>query len=264
MRMSLSLGTGPLGGHPAGAFNFDLDAASPAHRLYFADEPRRIRAVIGDATVLDTTRAKLLYETGIPPRVYAPLDDYAMDRFTPTDTSTHCPFKGDASYWSFRDTDVTICDVLWGYQVPQQNSAFLAGHAALYPDKVDAWFVEDDRVLGHLRDPFHRVDVHDSSRAVVVRVGGREVARSPRPKVLFETGLPLRVYVPPADVDPAAVRPGSGLRTVCPYKGEATYWTVNGVEDAAWSYEAPLPDALRAQGHLSFDTSKDGVEVDLG
>jgi uncharacterized protein (DUF427 family) len=65
-------------------------------------------------------------------------------------------------------------------------------------------------------------------------------------------------------VVPESVHAGSGLRTICPYKGEASYWTVGGVEDAAWSYEAPLPDALRVQGHLAFDTSKDGVEVELG
>jgi uncharacterized protein (DUF427 family) len=261
--MSLSLGTGPLAGHPAGAFNFDLAGAAPAHRLYFADDPRRIRAVVGDATVLDTRRAKLLYETGILPRVYAPLEDYATELLEPTDTTSHCPFKGDASYWTIRVDGRELTDALWGYPEPLPDAGWLAGHAALYPDRVDAWFVEDDRALGHLRDPFHRVDVHETSRPVVVRVAGREVARSPRPKLLFETGLPVRVYVPPADIDAGAVTRGSGKRTVCPYKGEASYWTVAGVEDAAWSYEAPLPDALRAQGHLCFDTSVDGVEVDL-
>ncbi len=67
-----------------------------------------------------------------------------------------------------------------------------------------------------------------------------------------------------SDVVPGLVSAGSGLRSVCPYKGEATYWTVGGVQDAAWSYETPLPDALRAQGHLCFDEGADGVEVTLG
>jgi len=262
--MSLSLGDGPLGGHPAGAFNFDLDAAAPKHRIYFAAEQRRLRAVVGDVVVLDTTRARLLYETGIPPRVYAPLEDYTLDEhFVATDSTTHCPFKGDASYWTLRVNGREEADVLWTYRAPLPEAAWLAGYAALYPKRVDAWFVEDDRVFSHLRDPFHRVDVHDSSREVVVRIGGAEIARTSRPKLLFETGLPVRAYVPSADLDPALVTPGSGKRTTCPYKGEATYWTVAGVQDAAWSYEAPLPDTLRAAGHLSFDGSLDGVEVEL-
>jgi uncharacterized protein (DUF427 family) len=261
--MSLSIGTGPLAGSPAGAFNFDLAAASPAHRIYFADDERRHRAVVGDDVVLDTTRAKLLYETGIPPRIYAPLEDFPERFRTPTDTSTHCPFKGDAAYWTIRAGGRALPDALWAYPDPLPDAWWLAGYGCLYADKVDAWFVEDDRAVGHPRDPFHRVDVHDSSRAVVVRIGGEEVARSPRPRLVFETGLPLRVYVPPADVRAGAVVPGSGKRTVCPYKGEASYWTVNGVEDAAWSYELPLADAARAAGHLAFDTSIDGVEVEL-
>ncbi len=262
--MSLSLGTGPLAGHPAGAFNFDLDAAAPKHRIYFAEDPRRLRAVVDETVVLDTTRARLLYETGIALRIYAPLEDYAMDAFTATDTTTHCRFKGDASYWTLRVNDRTEEDVLWAYPEPLDDTPFLAGYAALYEKRVDAWFVEDDRVFGHLRDPFHRVDVHESSREVVVRVAGAEIARTTRAKLVFETGVPVRAYIPSSELAPElVVTAGSGKRTVCPYKGEATYWTVAGVEDAAWSYEAPLPDALRAAGHLSFDTKVDGVEVSI-
>jgi uncharacterized protein (DUF427 family) len=257
--MSLSLGTGPLAGHPAGAFNFDLDEAAPKHRIYFAEDPRRLRAIVGDTVVLDTTRARLLYETGIGPRIYAPLGDYALDHFEATDHTTHCPFKGDASYWSLGELE----NVLWAYRTPLPEASFLGGYAALYQNRVDAWFAEDDRVFAHLRDPFHRVDVHDSSREVVVRVGGEEVARTSHPKLLFETGIAVRAYVPPAEIRPESVKPGSGKRSVCPYKGEATYWTVNGIEDAAWSYEAPLPDALRAAGHLCFDTKVDGVDVTI-
>lgn len=140
----------------------------------------------------------------------------------------------------------------------------LTGFATLDTDKVDAWFVEDDRVVGHLRDPYHRVDAHVSSRRAVVRRDGEVIADSARPVLIFETGLPTKVYVPPADVRPGAVSSGSGKRTICPYKGEATYWNVGPLTDAAWSYETPLPDALRAQAHLCFDDSMDGLTVELG
>jgi uncharacterized protein (DUF427 family) len=258
--MSLSLGTGPLAGEPGGAFNFDLSHA-PAHRIFFTDYPRRLRAVIGERVVLDTTRAKLLYETGILPVPYVPLEDFDRTLLEPTEHSTHCPFKGDASYWTVRAGDRVEENAVWAYEDPLPDAPWLRGYGALYWKKADGWFVEEEPVFSHLRDPFHRVDVHESSRPVTVTVGGRVIARSARPKLLFETGLPMRVYVPRADVVAGVLAPAE-KRTTCPYKGEATYWSVDGVAEAAWSYETPLPEATKAQGHVSFDG--DGIEVELG
>jgi len=262
--MTLTLGSGPLAGRPGGQFNFDLEAA-PAHRIFFEAYPRRLRAVIGDRVVLDTVRGHLLHETGIPPVPYAPLEDFDQALLEPTDTSTHCPFKGDASYFSLRVGDRLAEDAVWTYEEPLEPAPWLRGQAALYWGKADAWFVEEERVYGRLRDPYHRVDVLESSRPVTVRVRGRVVARSERPKLLFETGLPPRVYVPPSDVAPDALAP-SEKRTVCPYKGEASYWEVRAdgaqLADAAWSYEAPLPEAIKVQGHVAFDGEQ--VEVELG
>ncbi len=262
--MSLTLGSGPLAPTTTStaAWNVDLSGAPP-HRLVFQPDLRRIRALVGDTVVLDTTRAHLLHETAIMPVVYAPLEDFAEGAWADSATSTHCPFKGDAAYRSLTG-DRPIDDLLWLYPEPVEAASFLKGFGALYADKVDAWFVEQDRVFGHLKDPYHRVDAHVSSRSVTVRRDGEVVARTDRPVLVFETGLPVRAYVPPADVLPGAISSGSGLRTVCPYKGESTYWNVGPVEDAAWSYESPLPDALRAQGHLCFDDSKNEITVELG
>jgi uncharacterized protein (DUF427 family) len=254
--MSLSLGTGPLAGSPGGEFNFSLDDA-PKHRIFFADFAPRLRALLGGSAVFDTTRAKLLYETGIPPVPYIPLEDFDAARLERTGHSTHCPFKGDASYWSVGDAE----NVVWAYEDPKPESAWLKGYAAVYWNRMDGWFVEEDAVFSRLKDPYHRVDVHESSRPVVVRAGGEVIARSECPKLLFETGLKMRVYVPRADVA-AGVLSRAEKRTQCPYKGEATYWSLPGTADAAWSYEAPLPEAVKIQGHVSFDA--EGVEVELG
>ncbi len=258
--MSLSYGTGPLAGTPAGEFNFDWNGA-PKHRIFYADYAPRLRAVAGDRAVFDTTRAKLLYETGIPAVPYVPLEDFDHSLLTPTDHSTHCPFKGDASYWTLTVGDRVEENVVWAYQDPNPEAAWLKGYAAVYYKRMDGWFVEDEPVFGHLRDPYHRVDVHESSRPVTVTVNGEVVARSNRPKLLFETGLPMRVYVPRADV-PADLLTASDTRTVCAYKGQSTYWSMADYADVAWSYEAPLPEAVKVQGHVSF--YGDGVEVDLG
>ncbi len=257
--MSLTTGTGPLGGEP-GDTNYTLDA--PPHRLLFEPDPRRLRALVGDRVVLDSMRAHLLHETGLLPVAYVPLEDLDAELLQRTQTSTHCPFKGDASYWSLHVGDRVIEDAVWGYEDPLERAPWLRGFAALDRRRADAWLVEDDPVAGHLRDPYHRVDVHRASRTVTVTASGEVVARSTRPMLVFETSLAPRAYLPRADVRPGVLAP-SATRTVCPYKGEACYWHVEAgagsLADAAWSYESPLPEAMRAAGHVSFA----GVEVVL-
>jgi uncharacterized protein (DUF427 family) len=258
--MSLTFGTGPFAGDPAGTFNFDLSAA-PKHRIFFHDYPGRLRALVGDRVVLDTVRGKLLHETGLLPVPYAPLDDFDAELLERTGHTTHCPFKGDASYWTVRAGDTLVENAVWAYEEPLAESSWLQGYGALYWSKASAWFVEEERVFAHLRDPFHRVDVHESSRPVTVSVDGQVVARSERPKLLFETGLAARVYIPPSDVVPGVLGE-SDKRTVCPYKGHARYLSAAGVEDAAWTYDAPLPDAIKVQEHVCFDDER--VTVELG
>jgi uncharacterized protein (DUF427 family) len=258
--MSLTTGTGPLAGSPGGAFNFSLDQA-PKHRIFYADFPRRLRAVVGGRVLFDTEGAKLLYETGIMPVPYIPLEDFDQSLLERTDHSTHCPFKGDASYFTVRAGDRVEENAVWEYREPNPEAPWLQGYAAPYWKKMDAWFVEEDPVFGHLRDPYHRVDVHESSRPVTVRADGRVIAHTERPKLLFETGLETRVYIPRADIAAGALTQAE-KRTVCPYKGQATYWSLDSIADAAWSYEAPLAEAAKIAGHVSFDAK--GVEVDVG
>jgi uncharacterized protein (DUF427 family) len=180
-----------------------------------------------------------------------------------TGTRTHCPFKGDASYWSATVGDRVVEDALWAYEEPLPDAPWLRGFGAFYWDRVDEWHVEDERVP-RLRDPYHRVDVHPSSREVVVRAGGVEIARSSRPLMVFETGAPPRAYLPREDVA-EGVLVASSKRTRCPYKGEARSWsvTVDGrtLEDVAWSYESPLREAEAVAGRVSFDG--EGVDVEI-
>ncbi len=130
-------------------------------------------------------------------------------------------------------------DAIWAYEKPLESAKWLAGLAALKWDLAEEWYVEDEVAFGpHLRDPYHRVDVFESSRPVTVRAGDRVLARTGRPKLLFETSLPLRVYVPRSDVVPGVLA-RSETRTQCAYKGDATYFSlqVDGrrIEDGASS-----------------------------
>ena len=259
--MSLSLGSGPLGRSPAGTFNFDIDGAAPAHRIYFADFLPRVRAKLAGRTVLDTTRGKLLYESGIPPRFYAPVEDFDAAALSRSDRSTHCAFKGDASDWSVSVNGTSAENAVWAYEAPIAEASWLDGYASLYHDKADEWWVEDERVTGGaLRDPFHRIDVLPSSRRVRVTAGDDVLVDSDRAVLLFETGLPPVAYVPRADVR-GTIEPAE-KRTSCPYKGEAGYLTVAGIADAAWSYEYPRPESTGIAGRVAFDPAK--VTVTLG
>jgi len=253
--MSLTFPGAPLAAESPATTNYDIDG--PKHRLFLHPFPRRVRARFAGETVLDSVRGALLHESQILPRLYVPLDDLRADLLERTDHSTHCPFKGDASYWSLRVGDRVAENAVWAYEDPLPAAAWLRGLASVYPERVDAWFDEDEEISGHLRDPYHRVDARRSSRRIEVRVNGDVVARSERPVVVFETGLPLRFYLPREDVR-ADLRP-SETTSVCPYKGLATYWSLDGIDDAAWSFEDPLESVLKARGNVCFDAEK--VEV---
>ena len=259
--MSLTTSRGPLSQQPA-AGNYRIEG--PAHRLFFEAFPRRVRSMFGEETILDTRRGKLLHETGLLPQLYVPREDVRTDLMASTDKRTYCPFKGEASYWTLRVAERSAHNAVWAYSEPLEGAAWLRDHLAFYWSSLDAWLDEDEEVQGHLRDPYHRVDVRASSRRVRVRAGGAVIADTMQPKVLSETGLPNRFYIPAEDVRQECVE-RSAKRTVCPYKGAASYRTIRIggelIEDAAWVYEEPLENALKVRGHLSF--MAEGVEVDL-
>lgn len=251
--MSLTRYPGPLGADKREATNYRIDG--PAHRLFMHDFGRRLRATFAGQTVFDTTKAMLLHETGLLPQGYVPFDDINTALLTPTEHHTYCPFKGTASYWSVTVGDRTAENAVWGYPEPNQEAAWLDGYAGFYWDAMDEWYDEDERVNGHLRDPFHRVDVRASSRHITVKAGDVVLAETTRPRLLSETAMPNRFYIPREDVRIEHLTP-SQTQTVCPYKGAASYWSVtaNGktLTDAAWSYPEADGDARGVSGYLSF------------
>ncbi len=214
---------GPLSGHPPKTVNYVIEG--PAHKLLMHEFPRRLRATFGGQTVVDTTRAVLLHETGLPPQVYVPIDDIRADLIEPTDHHTYCPFKGTASYWTVTAGGQQAENAIWSYPDPNQEASWLAGYAGFYWDAMDEWFDEDEQVHGHLRDPYHRVDVRRSSRPVRVKAGDTVLAETTHPLLLSETGLPNRFYIPAQDVRQDLLEP-SDTHTHCPYKGTASYWSV--------------------------------------
>lgn len=262
--MALTKGTGPFGEKRNGTFNFDTSVLK-AHTLYFEDCPKRVRAVFNGETVADSRRVKILHETGHLPVYYFPEEDLRRDLLEASEHTTHCPFKGDASYWSVRVGKRVAENAVWSYPEPIDSAPPLAGYAAFYWRKMDKWLEEDEETIGHPHDPYHRVDVLESSRHVKAVVNGVVVAETERPKILFETGLPPRYYFLPEDVYTEFLVE-SETKTVCPYKGVASHWSAEvddaHVEDSAWQYPEALPEATKVEGHFSFYVDKAELEVD--
>lgn len=136
----------------------------------------------------------------------------------------------------------------------------LGGYVVLDFYAFDAWYEEDEPIRGHPRDPFSRVDVRESSRAIRIEAGGVVLAESERARLLFETLIPVRFYLPREDVRVPLT--ASDTRSYCPYKGEASYWSTDAHADIAWSYEDPLPDLPMIAGLVAFWDERVDVFVD--
>jgi uncharacterized protein (DUF427 family) len=261
--MSLTIGSGPLAPGAAGTFNAQLGL--PDRLILFDPYLPRVRALFEGETVVDSFRTQLLHETGYLPRFYFPLADVREDLLEPSAKSVEVPAKGRASYRTLRVGDRTAPDAAWVFEDPVADASFLRDHVAFEWGAIDEWFAEDEQLFGHPRDPYSRIDVFKSTRRVRVSLDGELLAESRRPKVLYETALPPRFYLPPDDVRTELLVPSS-TRTRCAYKGSASYWHValgdRVVEDLVWTYRDPQHDAKPVADHLCFFNERVDLEVD--
>ncbi|MCW2497012.1 DUF427 domain-containing protein [Jatrophihabitans sp.] len=197
--------------------------------------PRRIRAMLAGRFVVDTTKARYVWEIANYPAYYLPAADI------------------DPA-------------VLAGLHV-KHGGGELAGYVRIRWTALDAWFEEDEQVFVHPRDPYTRVDALRSTRRVRVELDGVVLAESSSAVLVFETGLPTRHYLNRTDLNYDHLAP-SGTVTECPYKGTTSaYWNavINGTEhrDIAWAYDFPTRQLLPIAGLVAFydekvDTFLDG------
>ena len=261
--MGMMYGTGPLGLKPAGQFNFE--PPPPGTALYLEATPKRIRVIIGGETVADSRRAMLLQESGLQPVYYFPPRDVRSDLLEPTDRHTHCPKKGEASYYTIRVGDRVVKNGAWYYPDPLDGAPPITDLIAFYWDKVDTWLEEDEEVIGHARDPYHRIDLRKTSRHIRISLEGELLAETTGAVALFESNLPTRWYIPREDVV-AGLEP-SEKTSICPYKGHAGYYSVRLeggelIDDLVWYYADPFSDALGVAGLLCFYNERVDLELD--
>jgi uncharacterized protein (DUF427 family) len=199
--------------------------------LRYVPTERRVRA----DDVVDTTRALLVWEPRrIVPSYAVPLEDLRAEWAPGIPFAVHTA-PGEPVLVAGRA----------GFRLED-----LPGYVVLDFNAFDEWYEEDERVFGHPRDPFHRVDVRRSSRPLRIELDGAVLAETTSARMLFETSLPTRFYVPWEDIA-VALRP-SARRSYCPYKGQASYWSTDTAEDVAWSYEDPLPELGVIKGLVAF------------
>lgn len=220
---------------------------------------KRVRALVAGDEVVDSTRVVLVWEPQrVVPSFAVPIEDVrgelvsappaSEDGATPPVLHPGIGFahhSTDGEALSLQVAGATREGVAFAPADPD-----LAGYAILDFHGFDAWLEEDESLIGHPRDPFHRIDMRRSSREVRVERDGALLAQSRRAVLLFETSLPTRFYLPPEDVV-AELRP-SDRRTICAYKGHASYWSLDAGENLAWTYEDPLPEAAPVSGLVAF------------
>jgi uncharacterized protein (DUF427 family) len=226
--------------------------------------PKRVRAYLGGHVVLDTTEARLVWESSHHdlPHYYAPLRDVRAE-LIPTGRTKTSRSRGVGQLHTVRIGAGEAFEAALTY--PDSPVTALRDLVRIKFDAMDAWFEEDEEIYTHPRSPYTRIDILPTSRAVVVEADGHRIAETSQAHMLFETGLPARFYLPKVDVRLDLLVP-SALVTHCPYKGRAEYWSVRVGgklhEDAVWSYRHPLPESARLAGLLSFYPSRLDVMVD--
>lgn len=258
--------------------------AAGAGQLRHEPTAKRIRAVLGGTTVVDSTRGLLVWEPRrIVPSYAVPVDDVAGE-VVRTDAAvmgaaegarvrmphvSGSPVPSPSIPFAVHTAEGHAADVRAGGQ-DRPGAGFLpadpdlAGYVVLDFGAFEAWYEEDELNVAHPRNPFHRIDVLSSSRRVSLELDGQVLAESSRPMLLFETMLPTRYYLPREDVLAELV--ASGTRTYCAYKGQASYWSATSggrvLPDIAWTYEEPLHDAARVRGLIAFFTERIDVVLD--
>jgi uncharacterized protein (DUF427 family) len=250
-------------------------------QLRYEPTAKRVRASLGGNVVVDTVQAWLVWEprrvTPIfavpeqelladlaPPALPAPtVEEHAFAlRKGEAPTSLDPGTKFGRHTCAGEEFDVVTATATAPRAAFRPEDPDLAGYVVLDFTAFD-WLEDDEEIIGHPRDPFHRVDIRASSAEVDVALDGVTLARTNGAQLLYETLLPVRYYIPPSDVR-LDLMEESPKRTVCPYKGQASYWSYpesGQGRNIAWSYDRRYRDAAQIHGLISFYNERVDLRV---
>lgn len=195
---------------------------------YVEPHARRVEAFAGGQKVIDTERVMLMHQAGAP-----------------------------LSYL-FQPADVD--------GLPTEAETAAEGWVRVPWDAVDEWFEEGRRLVSYPPNPYHRVDCRPTRRQLRVALGETVLVDTDDTIILFETGLPPKLYVAPSHVRTDLLQPSETV-TYCNYKGFTTYYdaVVDGQRypDVAWVYSDPLPESAQINGYFSFEPTACAVTAAL-
>jgi len=221
---------------------------------------RWVRVQFNGESVADTKNAILVWPQGHMITYYFPMDDVRTEWLEPGRLGSD-----GKQYYDLRVGDRLAEAAAWSYPGATSGLADLEGYITFKWNKMDHWYEENEEVFVHPRDPYHRVDSIPSSRHIRVVIDGVTIAETKRPHLLFETGLPIRYYIPQEDIRMDLLEP-TRAATTCPYKGVASYWSIKIGDQIyrnyVWGYMDPMPESPKIKGLLSFFNEKMEIYVD--
>jgi uncharacterized protein (DUF427 family) len=220
-----------------------------------------MRIHFGGIWIADSEDVLLLFEPGHYPMAYFPEDDVSPNTLQRSEYTTRHPDLGLTSWFTVRAGEKTAQRGAWQHIDLPVHASELESRVAFAWPAMDAFYEEDERILGHAADSYHRIDIRQTSRRLVIRHHDRIIADTKRPLVLYESGFAPRWYVERADVDESALTPVEH-QTFCPYKGLCSYYDIGDARLAAWSYLDAYPQVGRISGMLSFEPDIISVQLD--
>jgi uncharacterized protein (DUF427 family) len=220
-----------------------------------------MRVRFGGTWIADSEHVVILFEPGRYPVAYFPESDIVPDTLERIDHTTQHPDLGSTSWYAVRAGEHTVQRGAWQHTSLPAHASELQARIAFAWRAMDAFYEEDERIIGHAADSYHRIDIRQTSRKLVVRHRDQIITDTTRPLVLYESGFAPRWYVPRADINESALTPVE-RQTFCPYKGICSYYDIGGARFAAWSYTEAYPEVGRISNLVSFEP--DIVSVYLG
>ena len=239
-----------------------MDLTEPRKRVRIERGHKWVRTFLAGELVASTKQPLLVWEVPYYPVYYFSLQD-VIAHLLPTGEAVHSPSRGDAEVCDVSVTRATATGA--AHRRISSPVSELRGTVRFHWSAMDLWFEEEEPVRTHARDPYTRIDILTSSRHVEVRVDDVTVAETHQPHLLFETGLPVRYYLPLCHVRQELLVPSS-TETHCPYKGRATYWSLEiggrRLDYVLWTYPTPLPESQKIAGYACFFSERVDLLVD--
>jgi len=258
--VGLSWQQGPLS--PGAIGRFLVPESLPERLLYAEPLRRRMRVRFGGNWIADSERVLLLFEPGRYPIAYFPEDEVSSGTLERSDRTSRHPELGTTSWYTVRAGEKSAPRGAWQHTAPPDYAGEFQARVAFAWPLMDAFYEEDERILGHAADSYHRIDIRQSSRRLVVHHRDRTIADTKRPLVLYESGFAPRWYVKRADVDQSALTLVEQHKTFCPYKGVCRYYDIGDAHLAAWSYPEAYAEVSRIADSVSFEPDAVSVQLD--